>query len=342
MKERFAAGIGLILGAGASRGVSYARSREVRSPLDRDFFDLLQRLNPKDAKDEEAKRKTLRWVQQLPPEYWRSMERSFYTLHLRAYLREKLNRLPEEKRVPKDDEDVVSTFVIAIGTLLRAAHGTETCDFHRKILTRLWLQDVVLSFNYDLVVERAMKATPRFSNVPFGGWLYGFSKRPKEWLGPAIYKMHGSFNWTMPLVNGQSFGVRTRGWPALESAPGFARFKQMGTSYPIFLPFWDKRIEADPWREVWIQALERLENCKGVVVWGYSLPQTDVKAQLVFQLALGDRVFDLCVIDPSSATRDRWRVMFPDARFWEFENIEEFLKNPPRWWRDHPEEEPED
>lgn len=61
-------GIALILGAGASRGVSYARDREVLSPLDRDFFDLLQRLDPKDSKDEECKDKTLRWVQQLPPE----------------------------------------------------------------------------------------------------------------------------------------------------------------------------------------------------------------------------------------------------------------------------------
>jgi hypothetical protein len=335
-------GIALILGAGASRGVSYARDREIPSPLDRDFFDLLQRLDPKDPKDEKCKDNALRWAQQLPPDHWRSMERSFYTLHLRAYLRERLNRLPEGRLSPRDDEDVVSTFVIAIGTLLRAAHGTETCEFHQNMLSHLWLQDVVISFNYDLVIERAMKALTRFSAVPFGRWLYGFSRCPKEWLGPTVFKMHGSFNWTMPESVGETFGVRTRGWPALERAPGFARFKQGGTSYPIFLPFWDKRIEADPWREVWIGAIERLEACNSVIVWGYSLPQTDVKAQLAFQLALGDRVINLCVIDPSSVVRDRWRAMFPDARFWEFENVERFLDNVPRWWREHPNDKSED
>jgi hypothetical protein len=75
-------GIALVLGAGASRGVSYAKTRDIPSPLDRDFFDLLQRLDP-NGKDEQQIDRTLRWVQQLPIEYWRSMEKSFYTLHLR-------------------------------------------------------------------------------------------------------------------------------------------------------------------------------------------------------------------------------------------------------------------
>jgi hypothetical protein len=333
--------VALVLGAGASRGVSYAREREVPSPLDRDFFDLLQRFDA-DPKDKVWVDQTLRWVQQLPDEYWRSMERSFYTLHLKAYLLRKLNKTPQGRGEAKDDAEVVSTFVNAIGALLRSAHGTSTCEHHRDLLKRLFHTDVVLSFNYDLVIERALKALPRFSSVPFGDWLYGFSKRPKRWLGPVIYKLHGSFNWTMPEERDGCFGVRTRGWPALESAPGFTRFKKLGTSYPIFLPFWDKQIEAGPWRQVWLQALDRLTACDSVIVWGYSLPPTDVKAQLIFQHALKDRVINLCVIDPSASVRDRWRAMFPNARFWEFDAVDRFLSSPPRWWRDHPDNEAEE
>jgi hypothetical protein len=94
--------VAVVLGAGASRGVSYARQRDIPSPLDRDFFDLLQRFDP-DEKDEECVERTLRWAQQLPDEYWRSMERSFYTLHLKAYLLRKLNKLPQDKTGAKDD-----------------------------------------------------------------------------------------------------------------------------------------------------------------------------------------------------------------------------------------------
>ena len=38
----------LLLGAGASRAVSYAGKRSTRSPLDADFFELLQKVEMKD------------------------------------------------------------------------------------------------------------------------------------------------------------------------------------------------------------------------------------------------------------------------------------------------------
>lgn len=60
----------------------------------------------------------------------------------------------------------------------------------------------------------------------------------------------------------------------------------------------------------------------------------DVKASLVFQLALDRRSLNLCVIDPSNAVRDRWRAICPNARFWEFDSIEQFLAVNPPWWRD--------
>lgn len=45
--------ITFVLGAGVSRAVSYPQKSDILSPLDRDFFDLLQRLDPKE-KDELA------------------------------------------------------------------------------------------------------------------------------------------------------------------------------------------------------------------------------------------------------------------------------------------------
>jgi TFIIF-interacting CTD phosphatase-like protein len=63
------------------------------SPLDSDFFDLLQRLEPA-QEDLEAVQSVLEQVSSLPQECWRSMERAFYTLHLRPYLAEKLTSPP--------------------------------------------------------------------------------------------------------------------------------------------------------------------------------------------------------------------------------------------------------
>ncbi len=120
-----------VLGAGASRAVSYARTTDVPSPLDRDFFDLLQRLEAKE-KDEAAVSWVLEKMATLPFEYRRSLEKAFYTLHLRSYLRRKLAGADNS-----EEEAVVSHFARAVVALLRKAHGTHTCENHKYVLQGL-------------------------------------------------------------------------------------------------------------------------------------------------------------------------------------------------------------
>jgi hypothetical protein len=125
-------GIAFILGAGASRGVSYANLGDLPSPLDGDFFDLLQRLEPH-PKDKESVDRVLDWVSRLPGDFRRSMERTFYTLHQRAYLKRHL--VTDDKGV--GEEEVVGNFARAVQAVLRAAHGQKICTFHPKDLPRI-------------------------------------------------------------------------------------------------------------------------------------------------------------------------------------------------------------
>jgi|GEM_PF-5281616 len=122
----------VILGAGASRGVSYANVTDIPSPLDGDFFDLLQRLEPHE-KDEPAVKAVREWA--MSPKdiaLRRSLERMFYTLHLRAYLGEKL--IGGRREV--SSKQVITNFALAVQSLLRKAHGTRTCKHHKKLLPR--------------------------------------------------------------------------------------------------------------------------------------------------------------------------------------------------------------
>jgi hypothetical protein len=115
----------LVLGAGASRGVSYAHQGRIPSPLDGDFFDLLQRLEPSD-RDEPAVKFILHQCSTIADyELRRSMERALYTLHLRAYLREKLLGDPKAEH---ETELLVGNFARAVQSLLRAAHGKRVCE----------------------------------------------------------------------------------------------------------------------------------------------------------------------------------------------------------------------
>jgi hypothetical protein len=311
----------LVLGAGASHGVSYAHQGKMASPLDRDFFDLLQRLAPSKS-DRDAVSFILNAIRTLPHECRRSMERSFYTLHLGAYLARKLGA---EQDVT--DEKIIADFARCIQGLLRAAHRMNTCGHHELALRSFLGRDTVISFNYDLVCERALRRVAESRRVPFGPWVYGTVQRTYNL--PTLLKLHGSSNWR--LTN-DTFDVLTHEWSDFDAAPGYQGHRGKGTTFPIFLPFWDKRIEEEPWLSMWKAAFSRLRRASAVIVWGYSLPTTDIKAQQLFSLALRQRRFSLCVIDPVRDTRDGWRELAPEAQYWEYDGVQDFLNYPPKWW----------
>jgi hypothetical protein len=313
----------LLLGAGASRAVSYAGKRPIRSPLDSDFFELLQKVEAKD-RDETAVSELIQWILAAHSPVWNSMERTFYTLHLRAQMQEVL--FPAE-HLDASVKRLLSCFTRAVDTLLRKAHSTEACKHHIKVLEKLKSSDTVVTFNYDLVVERSLKKLP---DIPsFGDWIYGFSPRPDDAENvPALYKLHGSVNWIYE-DDGEIFKVRQSGWSDFDEGPGY----RSHSGFAIMLPYWDKKIEDEPWRQIWASAATRLNKSSRLIVWGYSLPFTDLKASELMRLSLGRGCLeDVCVIDPSGEVRNRWRAMFPKQRFWPYEDIEEFFENQPTWW----------
>lgn len=221
----------------ASRGVSYASKSHFPSPLDYDFFDLLQRLSPR-KDDRRAVQSALEDVAALPRDYWRSFERAFYTLQLRAYLSEKLKMEGSYKR----DDRVVADFALCMHALLREAHGRKTkCDYHESIVSALDAEDSVISFNYDLVVERALKRIAESQSIKFGKWLYGFETRRPSHRLPLLLKLHGSSNWRLNpsgTKTSKDFEVRTKEWKNFDKAPGYARITETGNrSLPHFLAF---------------------------------------------------------------------------------------------------------
>src|SRR2546426_403676 len=261
----------LVLGAGASRAVSYAKKRSIRSPLDSDFFELLQKIEPK-AKDEPAVSELVQWVLAAGEPIWSSMERTFYTLHLRARMSEVL--FPAE-RLEANVQRLLNCFTRSVDALLREAHGTESCDHHIELLAKMGSSDGVITFNYDLVAERALRKLPLVPS--FGNWIYGFEPRP-EGVGkiPTLYKLHGSVNWIYQEDN-RNFSVRQESWADFDEQPGY-RAHSSDSLFPIMLPYWDKKVEERPWSEIWKQAAAHLYKTVRLVVWGYSLPQTDLKA----------------------------------------------------------------
>lgn len=316
-----------VLGAGASRNVHYNAGRmPIESPLDFDFFDILQRLEPR-KQDQKAVEETLKQVETLPYDCWRSLEKAFYTLHLEAVMRSRL----ESQINQITPAEVVRLFVRSFQALLRAAHGKHFCVHHRELVQRLWQHDAILSFNYDLVIERALEhlASDLEQKSCVQPWLYGRGNRPSNATIPTVFKLHGSSNWLID-ENGV---IEVR---PLNKAPGYQASSSVKP--PIILPFWEKPVDELPWVHLWRDALTHLRKTQDLLVWGYSLPTTDIKTQYLFKLAKESEALEhLCVIDPSENTQRRWRELFPKAKYRQFRSFEEFSLDPPGWWKSRPE-----
>jgi len=312
----------LVLGAGASRSVSYAPDRSIPSFLDRDFVELLQRLCCKNERDQRAVERVIQWaVGRVGDRLWGSMERLFYTVYLRATLKESVFResAGEAKRV-------LSAFKRAIQALLREAHGKETCGHHSFLVSKLQPDDAIISFNYDLVPERSLRQVHE-KKVGFGPWVYGFAEPLRRRKAPVLLKLHGSVNWVER--DEFPFGVKTKKWADFSRQPGYS-----AGGLPILLPYWDKRVEDPPWCDLWRMAARQLKQTERLIIWGYSLPLTDLKADALFRMACAAEdcpLREVFVIDPSTEAYERWRSNFVRKRCRHYSRIEDFIYDPLIW-----------
>jgi hypothetical protein len=106
-----------VLGAGASRGVSYRDEMPILSPIDSDFFDLLQRVEAR-IHDAPAVGSVIKQSRELPYGHWRSMERSFYTLHQQKFLRDKLEGVSD-----RSDWEFIKEFARCVQVVLKREAG---------------------------------------------------------------------------------------------------------------------------------------------------------------------------------------------------------------------------
>jgi hypothetical protein len=314
------------------------------SPLDSDFFDLLQRLEartgPGAAKDS-MQRIVRKVVNYKGKPLWQSMEKMFYSLHVRAVLD---YTLFHAAKGTDSGHKLIEDFLVSIRALLSEAHGTRACDNHQFLFQELYHPDAALTFNYDFVAERAL--ADRFcggplagTTTPFGDWFYGLGERsqnaPRDIL--TLYKLHGSLNWSLEEdENGHTQNGRKQ-WPGTwaQFAPELVYRRIERDEYrrdkhwrpPVLLPYWEKRVEAGLWLKLWKGAAEQLRQTDILIIWGYSLPTTDLKARELLTLALERREAKLAkvvVIDPSKEIQERWRRMFVRKIFFRFPSFHEF------------------
>jgi hypothetical protein len=201
-------------------------------------------------------------------------------------------------------------FLRVIPLLFGACLADEPCDWHRALVRSLDARDVVVSFNYDCIIDAALRDVARRKWNPATGYGVsasgdlaawrkhaGTGRFPKQ--GHRLLKPHGSLNWRV------SEGSRLR----LLRNPFQERPE---TTLCIVPPLWQKSFDAFPFHQVWLQARQALTTTKALVVIGYSLPTTDVYTQAMLRIDVQDLDF-LLVANPDVESRNRIKRVLRSA-----------------------------
>jgi hypothetical protein len=220
--------------------------------------------------------------------------------------------------------------------------GRESRDYLRAILRELQSGDVVITLNWDPLVERTLAEDGRWN--PFDGYslkrtfvlrldspIHGHREEeiPETEITPSdvrVLKLHGSFGWKshygrLWLESSRfldefpfRFASQSRRQHPLASLrdreePNFSHDGESEMVYPSFL----KQLDRPFIETIWRLASDALQAAERVDVWGYSLPKSDSAMRTLLN-PLVARVYrgeaEVHIHDPSWATRDRWSKFF--------------------------------
>lgn len=177
----------------------------------------------------------------------------------------------------------------------------------------------VLTTNYDILIERALRHRP-MQRPPSPGCFYGGLPRPQRLTGAAqpfsrwsperliemdgavpVYKLHGSLNW---FLNGHDL-VLYQDMRAV--------FRHGGTA-AIVPPVPEKSVPH--WlRTIWHGAELALRNANVWIVCGYSAPPYDLEILRLLAAGSEDRQITILLLSPDSADlRIRWQEIAPAAQ----------------------------
>ena len=189
--------------------------------------------------------------------------------------------------------------------------------------------DVIVTFNYDIEIERALKENNKWEI----GDGYGFDVCAANTPGSLtrVLKLHGSTNWFGALFNG-SLGFQQVCSPAegerpfipdeefavfgykevrdLQSRPNISLFSTLITQKEKIKPTW-----AEWWDTLWRQAREALAESDEIYILGYSLPETDGHSRnLILKHSNRDAKLTICAGSRSDSIKNECeRCGFGDA-----------------------------
>jgi SIR2-like domain len=314
----------IVLGAGATRGARFAAEAFTPMcdpPLNADFFTQLQRITGPVRRRQLVEQVIKDVVGLFGANFSLTLEDYFTQLE---FLAEAIKLAPpggggltaSELRDNRERLLAAVSLVLEVSTdaAIRTAGG---CEYHERMVQHLAAKDTIISFNYDCVVDHALRRSAT------GVWSakYGYAlPKPDRIAGhqfwdaqpPAsastktayLLKLHGSLNWQLPPATDPDGQIKLK--QRLHTQFGVPRFT-------IIPPVWNKAVADDPiFRTIWTNAERAIRAARHIAVVGFSFVPTDLPVESLFRVALAKdpALKTLVIANPSGEHRRRVREVF--------------------------------
>lgn len=275
-----------ILGAGASAGYANGQ-RGISPPVARTFFQAVGRLlNGHDGLDQDRFSNLWAFLEH----YYQVALGDLANCHLD--IEEVLTLLDVGRAHRKERPQLLDLIAL---TLDKIIYGNP-CKHHLRLVNSLGPEDVIITFNWDLLVDNVV-AMNNDGGPDYGVNLLepvqeshraGANRR----TSPLVLKPHGSMNWMTCRGCKKSYAYVLQGKTAAAYHAGQdVNCRACGKpTEPLMIPPTLMKSYTHPViKAVWEEAARILRRADEIVIVGYSLPPTDFKAKWLFMETSADR-----------------------------------------------------
>jgi hypothetical protein len=217
------------------------------------------------------------------------MEEVLTLLHI------EMEEQPQSSTLKKASQEYMLLMALTFDKIL---YG-DPCPHHQKVAQSLNNGDVVISFNYELLMDNSLLSTGKWYPTDGYGVKCGILTTPQlkdkeEKSSVNLLKLHGSFNWLYCSKCRQLFTAMENNHQDLRLVCNHADkvfCNHMGCQNPlqpiIIPPSMMKNYDSMPFtQKLWHQAREALAKADQIVIIGYSFPPTDFRTKWMFRKAM--------------------------------------------------------
>jgi NAD-dependent SIR2 family protein deacetylase len=213
------------------------------------------------------------------------------------------------------------------------------CSKHRKLAESLGRGDIVISYNYDTLMDNALRNCGKLSD---NGYLLPFEKVSSSgtWERPddkaseiTLLKLHGSLNWMRCTNCDSNLMMRYEKMGRWEtSIPKICPKCGLSGGYLerlIVPPLLTKDYSDHAINYLWREASMRISrNVHEIVAIGYSLPATDFASETLLRTGLGfsrQKEIPLTLVNPDEKALDRFSKIFAPSKITWIKSVDEYL-----------------